>query len=85
MLVKSLVKNCGCTLIEIRESDENKEFELIAVVDYNMKTFGVDGVYYSTRVDLIDKILNRKVKFFTASKCFDYNRDYKDCITIYVK
>lgn len=85
MLVKSLIKNCGCTLVEICESDESKEFELIAVVDYDMKMMGVDGVYYSTKVDLIDKILNRKVDFFTASKCFNHNGDYKDCITIYVK
>ena len=84
MKVSSLLKVCGSQLVEIREGEE-KSFETIAVIDYNMKSDKVDGIYFPCRVQVTDEINNRKVDFFTSSKCFDYNRNYKDCIEVYVK
>lgn len=84
MKVSSLLKACGCTLIEIREGEE-KEFEVIAVVDYNMKSTKADGIYFPCRVLVTDEINNRKVDFFTSSECFNYNREYRECIEVYVK
>jgi hypothetical protein len=85
MTVKSLLKKCGCVLVEIRESSEDKEFERVAVVDYDMEGIKNDGIYFPTRVSVTEKILNRKVDFFTTSQCYDYLNRYKDCIEVYVK
>ncbi len=84
MKVSSLLKACGSVLVEIREGEE-KGFETIAVIDYNMRSDKADGIYFSCRVHVTDEIMNRKVDFFTSSKCFDYNREYRDCIEVYVK
>lgn len=84
MKVSSLLKVCGCPLVEIREGEE-KEFETIAVIDYGMKSTEADGIYFPCRVLVTDEINNRKVDFFTSSNCFDYNREYRECIEVYVK
>lgn len=85
MTVKSLLKKCGCVLVEIRESSEDKEFEQVAVIDYDMEGLESDGIYFPTRVSVTEEILNRKVDFFTVSQCYNYSNKYRDCVEIYVK
>lgn len=84
MTVKSLLKACGCGLVEITEGEE-KGFEKIAVIDYEMKNKESDGIYFPCRVQVPEEIMNRKVDFFTSSNCFNYNRDYRECVEVYVK
>lgn len=84
MNVSSLLKKCGCPLVEIREG-ESKAFETIAVIDYSMNTIEADGFYYPCKVCLDDEISNRKVDFFTSSKTETHDGKWQACIEIYVK
>lgn len=84
MKVSSLLKICGCPLVEIREG-ESKAFEIIAVIDYSMNTTEADGIYFPCRVHLDDEISNRKVNFFTSSKCETHDGKRETCVEIYVK
>jgi hypothetical protein len=84
MKVSSLLKISGCLLVEIREG-ESKAFKIIAVIDYSMHTTEADGFYYPCSVCLDDEISNRKVDFFTSSKCTTHDGKCEACIEIYVK
>lgn len=84
MKVDSLLKICGCPLVEIREG-EKKGYEVIAVIDYSMNTTEADGIYFPCRVRLTDEISNRKVDFFTSSKCETHDAERRECVEIYVK
>ena len=83
MTVKSLLKTCGSPLVAIVDTNEETSFELLAIIDYTL--IGQFGRYYSTRHDVPNEILGRKVDFFTHSKCNDHSGKYSACVRIYTK
>jgi hypothetical protein len=92
MKVKSLLKACGCMIVNIIE-DNGESHQTIAILDYNvnlMKNRDVDedkkNKIYGTMIHIPEEIQNRNVDFFTSSVVLTAENKYiEGGIRIYLK
>jgi hypothetical protein len=84
MKVKSILKVCGSTTINIIENKD--PYNNIAIIDYNMTARNRESEkIYDCRVSLPEEIQNRNVDFFTSSRVINSNDRLVEGINIYVK
>lgn len=84
MKVKSILKACGCSIININE--ENVNYDLVAIIDYSKNAINrQDEKIYDCAFSLPDEIKNRNVDFFTSSIVEDSNNKLVEGIKIYLK
>jgi hypothetical protein len=92
MKVKSLLKACGCMIVNIIE-DNGESHQTIAILDYNVNLkkdrdieSEKENKIYGTIIHIPDEIQNRNVDFFTSSVVLTAENKYiEDGIRIYLK